>query len=92
MTANKMSDNIALTISQMPVHNHSPHTWGWHVSTGFNTGQYNIPTASGNGNTHTYNAQPNDGSNPRVGGNAGGGAAHENRQPFITTYMWKRVS
>ena len=65
-----------LTISQIPSHSH---TSGWYGPRG----------ADGHVNIFASN-QPNDGSVNT--GSAGGGAAHNNLQPYLVVYMWKRTS
>ncbi len=66
-----------LTINEMPSHNHTI-----------------VPKADYNGSLsarHTTGWEKcNDTS--QVTSNTGGGAAHENRQPYITVYMYKRTA
>ena len=69
------SGSTALTVAQMPSHNHEMPVWMWAVSTGFNTGTYNI---SGSGN-RTGNAIPyndNRTSQPQYTSSTGSGSGH----------------
>ena len=54
--SNNTSGSTAITVAQMPSHNHEMPSWMWAVSTRFNTGTYNIG-GSGNktGNAIPYN-------------------------------------
>ena len=74
-----------LTTAEMPAHNHSVQG-GYdgaasHVH-GYSHGHGMIGTAqSGNNGTYPINV-----------GNSGSGGAHNNLQPYITCYMWKRTA
>lgn len=65
-----------LTVDEIPSHNHTLK---------FSTS--GAPQLSGE-----YGAYLLAGNNPTAIANAGGGQAHNNLQPYITCYMWKRVS
>ena len=69
------SGSTALTVAQLPSHNHEMPVWMWAVSTGFNTGTYNIP-GSGNrtGNAIPYN--DNRTSQPQYTSSTGSGSGH----------------
>jgi hypothetical protein len=67
-----------LTIAQMPSHDHAPPPGG-HWSTGWHNGRrVGETTASYDGGVG--NVLP-----------TGGGEAHNNLQPYITCYMWRRL-
>lgn len=75
------ADTHTLTEAQMPSHQHgNSSNWKWECSTGFNTGGYNIPSAS-KGNAVTSG----------VGFYAGGGGAHNNMPAYQDLYAWRRT-
>jgi len=76
------AETHTLTVAQIPAHNH---TFSDKVRSMTAQGGYPTPTAQYNPNIAT-----NDISNTT--NNRGGGEAHNNMQPFIVTYMWKRTA
>jgi len=100
------ADSIALDTSNIPSHTHSfsfttsnggAHTHQYKYYTGATTGSYDFQrpytattyvTGTGNG--------PSAGDHNHTGsgttGGTGSGAGHENRQQFITCYMWKKTA
>lgn len=67
-----------LTIDEMPSHNHDILKPRWSTNTGANA----VYGSNGTGSGTEYDTR----------GYQGGGQAHNNLQPFITVYFWKRVS
>ncbi|MDR3085956.1 MAG: hypothetical protein LBU47_06565 [Christensenellaceae bacterium] len=74
-----------LTVQEMPAHVHgnvaySTSTNGWPDAAG--------DTGNGTGNQGYWR----NGTSIRDTGSAGGNAPHNNLQPYITCYMWKRTA
>ena len=65
-----------LAISEMPSHNHYNDTWA--------------ANASGSQFLYFYGQKGTPGN--RYTGSTGGGGAHNNLQPYITVYFWKRTA
>ena len=87
-----------LTVNEMPSHSHIPYfntSWGSRVDyppvgSSYIGPQEKGTTISYNGtSTGTY-VQPNSG--VLYNEKSGGGKAHNNLQPYITVYMWRRTS
>lgn len=71
-----------LTIAEMPQHNHSVGGCNGLIYADTQVGEYVSP-----GSSYWMNRRASISI-----GNTGGGGSHENRQPYITAYMWKRSS
>ena len=86
-----------LTIAEMPSHTHTQNS---HSHTTYNRwNSFAAGNLSGYGYTSPANGWAQDGyQQDYTGGttatnqNTGGGGSHENRQPYITVYMWKRTA
>lgn len=69
-----------LTVSEMPAHTHSlvvPPRYSWEYGSGGAMYGQNSSTSA---------------ENPQNTGSTGGDGAHNNLQPYITCYMYKRIS
>lgn len=78
-----------LTTDEMPAHKHEQGDWVWAVSANFNTGSYNIPRAS-SGNAATYSE--GKAFQKVLTTSSGGNSTHNNVQPSICAYCWKRTA
>lgn len=71
-----------LTIAEMPSHNHTPQLEG----TGFAT------YGSNGGNSNwTYSGNNMLYGGTQITGNTGGNGSHNNVEPYIATYIYKRI-
>ena len=75
-----------LSVAEMPSHMHKNHAWNIIVAQGGNSGRFGFPA----GNF----ARPmiEDSDQNRYDEASGGGQAHNNLQPYITCYMFKRTA
>ena len=78
--------NHTLTTNEIPSHNHTLYfaenkkAQLWQLSTRFATGSQSLMISYETG--HSY---------PQIS-NTGGGGSHNNIQPYITVYFWRRTS
>jgi hypothetical protein len=78
----------SLTVGEMPSHTHvqNPHTHTFPYVSGSGT-QAHILAGGGSSSTNTSIS-----STTATNKDTGGGEAHNNLQPYITCYMWKRTA
>ena len=67
-----------LTVDEMPSHSHTTYL--------------NSSTSEGNYNKHYMRGADYSTSETYTSSSVGGNTAHNNLQPYITVYMWKRVA
>lgn len=78
--------NHTLTTNEMPSHNHTLYFDNgqvaklWNISTQFASGSQSTIVSYGTSNNY-----------PQIA-NTGGGGSHNNIQPYITVYFWRRTS
>lgn len=79
-----------LTTDEIPAHGHGmEHT---HSYTGPNTASWKVGTSTAHKWCTSAGSKTSGGASKSTTDNAGGGLEHNNLQPYITVYMWKRVS
>lgn len=82
-----------LTATEMPTHNHPIQYALLGTGGGVNNIYGETYSASANGGVYTRDTVPSTSGEVRLGiGNRGGGSEHNNLQPYITCYMYKRTA
>ena len=79
-----------LTVNEMPSHTHKPHFYTLIIANGANTGS--LVTSGNNNNNGNTNFFGNDTDKNRYTDSTGGSASHNNIQPSICVYLWRRKS
>ena len=85
------SETQTLTEANLPSHNHSITIAGGGNSGGFIHPTFGSSFAQGDNNT-SISSNPFTTLPSAVIGNTGSGTAHNNLQPYVVVYMWKRTS
>lgn len=81
-----------LTTSEMPSHNHDHKEWIFNGATATGGAHYGFGYQSNTGTLYTRQAAGSASNEVPFGNVAtGGNGAHNNLQPYITCYMWKRT-
>ena len=70
-----------LTVSEIPSHHHTYNNNLWVQNGGY--GSINASASSGANKANITSAQSNS---------TGGGSSHNNIQPYIVVYLWKRTA
>ena len=79
-----------LTVSEMPSHTHNLKYWIFNGGSAAGVGyKYGLPYQHDTG--ELYNSSTS-GQIIHYAENTGGGSAHNNLQPYVTVYMWKRTA
>lgn len=78
-----------LTTDELAAHTHELGSWVWAVSAGFDSGTYNIQKgSSGNADPYAYGKA----SQKVYSVSSGENVAHNNVQPVIASYGWRRTA
>ena len=84
-----------LSVSEIPSHTHTQNAHShttynrWNTYCAGSCSGYNSPA---NGSNQDGWQQDYTGSTTATNQNTGGGGSHNNMQPYITVYMWKRAA
>ena len=90
-TANQVGGEYKhlLSLDEMPSHAHKPHDWDIVTSQGGNTGHYSVPYQDNP--TGVFNPFSYDKDKERYGSYVGNNIPHNNIQPYVVVYFWKRI-
>jgi len=82
-----------LTVAEMPSHSHDLHLWTFSGNYGYSGTHYGL-TYNIDGIGGPYTMKPNEGFKdvPFYNLFSGGSQPHNNMPPYLTVYVWKRVS
>ena len=80
-----------LTIDELPSHAHKPHEWDIITAQGSNTGFYNMTYLGDNNRTGGFNPFIHDYDKNRYGSYVGNDISHNNIQPYLVVFFWRRV-
>nr|DAH48879.1 MAG TPA: Baseplate structural protein [Caudoviricetes sp.] len=92
-TANQVGGEYKhlLSLNEMPSHAHKPHEWNIITAQGGNTGFYNMTYLGDNNRTGVFNPFIHDYDKNRYGSYVGNDIPHNNIQPYLVVFFWRRV-
>lgn len=92
-TANQVGGEYKhlLSLNEMPSHAHKPHEWDIITAQGGNTGFYNMTYLGDNNRTGVFNPFIHDYDKNRYGSYVGNDIPHNNVQPYLVVFFWRRV-
>lgn len=92
-TANQVGGEYKhlLSLNEMPSHAHKPHDWDIITAQGGNTGFYNMTYLGDNNRTGVFNPFIHDYDKNRYGSYVGNDIPHNNVQPYLVVFFWRRI-
>ena len=92
-TANQVGGEYKhlLSLNEMPSHAHKPYEWDIITAQGGNTGFYNMTYLGDNNRTGVFNPFIHDYDKNRYGSYVGNDIPHNNIQPYLVVFFWRRV-
>lgn len=93
-TANQVGGEYKhlLSLNEMPSHAHKPHEWDIITAQGGNTGFYNMTYLGDNNRTGVFNPFIHDYDKNRYGSYVGNDIPHNNIQPYLVLFFWRRTN